>query len=249
MIAGFSNPLCPVGIGIIGGHGPVGIGCRPGVGIALTRIIACTVTRTIALVVAVPVSVMIPMPVSDRAPPAPVGCPPSKGHPAIAHPEGKTPSGIGIPVYTVSEGHRPGIIISPVPGPVIKTGPIVHTAHVAIGMHIARRVTHIDHIGCGIIDIYIFHIVNRGFRRDFLNLIRNHRTYHPGACGSIGFKPDGIIAAIIALVNQQHRFISVNRILHIGAFNFFKLGLTVVGDLQFGLLAVHLGRLRYLVLQ
>jgi hypothetical protein len=63
-------------------------------------------------------------------------------------------------VNTIAIGHRPGIVMNPIPGPVIKTCPIVYTAHIRVGMYIARCITHIYHLGCGIIDIYVLDIID-----------------------------------------------------------------------------------------
>ena len=64
-------------------------------------------------------------------------------------------------MYTVSVGNRTRIIIGPIPGLVIISSSIIDTSTVGIGIYVTGRITNIDHLGCGVVDIDILNIVYR----------------------------------------------------------------------------------------
>jgi hypothetical protein len=82
--------------------------------------------------IAMAITIMIAMSVTNRAPPPPVRGTPTKGHPAVRHTEGESPSGIGIPMHAVAVGNRTGIIIGSIPGPVVITRTIINTTPVRV---------------------------------------------------------------------------------------------------------------------
>jgi len=94
-------------------------------------------------------------------------------------------------------GHRSWIIDMRVPWIIIVSCPIDYYSTVHITMSISGEVTHIYHFRRGLVNVCIFHIVNRGFRWQVVHFIRPFNAYFPGTGGFFRHKPDSIVNTIV----------------------------------------------------
>ena len=86
------------------------------------------------------------------------------------------------------------VVETAIPGIVIVPCTINHCGAVNIAPIISRGVSYIDDLWGGLINIDVLRIVFRILGGNFADLLWSFVSNNPGAIGSIGFKPNGIVA-------------------------------------------------------
>ena len=148
-----------------------------------------------------------------------------------------------------SPGHGSWIIDTHVPWIIIVSCSINNNSIVDITMSITRQISHINHFGGGLVNVCIFHIVNRRFRWQVIHFIRPFNTNFPGTSWFVRHEPDSIVDTVIYTVNQQNRFVRIQGIRHISALYIFKLGITIIFYFHCSFFSVDGGSLRNGLLQ
>jgi hypothetical protein len=146
-------------------------------------------------------------------------------------------------------GHRSWIIDTCVPWAVVISCSIYDNPSVNITMVVTGQVSYVYHFRSRLVDVGIFHIIYRGFRRQLIHLVRSLDTHFPRTGRLVRCKPDSIINTVINIVNDQHGFVRIYGIGHIGAFDLLKLRVAVIKYLYLGFLPVNGSRLRNGLLQ
>jgi hypothetical protein len=110
---------------------------------------------------------------------------------------------------TESPGYRSRIIDASIPWIIIVTRTVDNNSIVDITICVTGQVTNIYHFGGGLVNVSVFHIVNRGLRWQFIYLIWPFNANFPGTGWLIRAEPDCIIDTVIYTVNQQNRFVRI----------------------------------------
>ena len=91
----------------------------------------------------------------------------------------KAPPGIRIVMHTVTISRIPRVIIGTVPWIVIISCSVYHNTTIHIRAGVSGCIPNINHFRCIVINIYVFHIVDRAFCRDIFNIFRPFSAYSP----------------------------------------------------------------------
>ncbi len=207
----------------------------------------------ITMAVAAGVSVAVAVTIAGRSPPATmVGItPPSDAdvEPTVAEAETEAPTGEGIVVDAEAPGDRPGVVVVVVPGVVVVARSVDHASAIHIRSDVARCVAHVHHIGGGVVDVDVLDVVGGVVGGNGLDILGDLVADRPGTLGSVRHEPDGIVTAVVPVVDEEHRLVGVHRILHVGVADRLELRIAVVFDGEGGFLAVDLGGLGNVGLQ
>jgi hypothetical protein len=120
---------------------------------------------------------------------------------------------------------------------------------VDVGAEIPGCVTHIHDFRGRVIDSDIFHIVDRTFRRNGVNLGWDFVSNNPWPCRAVGDKPDSLVHRVILVFDLDHLGFRVHGVLHVRAFDGLELGIAVVGNRKLGLVPFNCRGLRDLSVQ
>jgi hypothetical protein len=149
------------------------------------------------------------------------------------------PPGIRVVPNSNTPRHRAGIIMHMMPSGIDIAGTVNNRTAIHITADISRCVAYINNIRCRVIDIDIFHMVDRGTWRHSIYHLRYRYAHCPRPQWTVCDKPNAVMAAVIVVTILDYRVGSVESIIHASIFNLCELGVAIIHYIHFGFAAFY----------